>query len=622
VMVGAHGEVQVMDWGLAKVLHPSPERERGEEDDPAATVAPVTAIDTPSRGDAATRTGSVLGTPSYMPPEQAGGEIRKLDARSDVFGLGAILCQILTGQPPYRGADGNEVRLQAVRWEMADAFARLDACGAEPELIALCKRCLAREQADRPADGNAVAQQVAAIRQASEERARQAEIARAQAQTQAAEQAKRRRLAIAAGGVIAAVLLAGLSLSLWQMNRAVIAEGQARENERQALANAELARSNEAKAVAERDAKEIALQAEKKAREESADRLAQIELINNSVFDIFTDFDIRKVKAGPDPVEYVLTERLIAAGRKLDEKAIRDPLVLAKLRDRLGRTLLSLGRAKEAIEFVSWARETRQAKLGPDHPDTLNSMGNLALGYRAAGKLDQALPLYEETLRLTKAKLGPDHPSTLISMHNLAGAYQAAGKLDQALPLLEETLRLMKAKLGPDHPHTLTSMGNLGGAYCAAKQGEKAGPLLKEFVAGQRKRFPKDDPRFASLLAQVALELLKCGQFAPAEEMLRECLAIREKKQPDAWTTFNTMSMLGGALLGQKKYADAEPLLLKGYEGMKAREKTIPPQAATRLPEALDRLIELYEALNKPEEVARWRKERARHRAPEKKSPD
>ncbi|HXG09730.1 MAG TPA: serine/threonine-protein kinase [Gemmataceae bacterium] len=171
VMVGAHGEVQVMDWGLAKVLHPSPERERGEEDDSAATVPPVTAIGTPSRGDAATRTGVVLGTLSYMAPEQAGGEIRKLDARSDVFGLGAMLCEILTGRPPYWGADSNAVRLQAVRWEIAEAFARLEASGAEPELIALCKRCLAREQADRPADGNAVAQEVAAIRQAAEERA-------------------------------------------------------------------------------------------------------------------------------------------------------------------------------------------------------------------------------------------------------------------------------------------------------------------------------------------------------------------------------------------------------------------------------------------------------------------
>src|SRR5205823_8510144 len=109
----------------------------------AETLGAVTAIGTPSGADSATRTGSVMGTPAYMAPEQAGGEVRKLDARSDVFGLGAILCQVLTGLPPYQGKDANEVRLKAVRGELQEAFARLDGCGAEPDLVALCKKCLA-----------------------------------------------------------------------------------------------------------------------------------------------------------------------------------------------------------------------------------------------------------------------------------------------------------------------------------------------------------------------------------------------------------------------------------------------------------------------------------------------
>lgn len=174
----------------------------------------------------------------------------------------------------------------------------------------------------------------------------------------------------------------------------------------------------------------------------------------------------------------------------------------------------------------------------------------------------------------------------------------------------------MQAKLGNDHPSTLSSLGGLGKAYCEAKQGEKAAPLLKEYVARQRKRFPKEAPQFAGLLAQVALDLLRCEKFAVAEEMLYECLTVREKKEADAWTTFNTMSLLDGALLGQKKYAEAEPLLLKGYEGMKAREKTIPPQASTLLPETLDRLIELYTATDKPDEVKKYQELRAKYPNP------
>jgi len=80
---------------------------------------------------------------------------------------------------------------------------------------------------------------------------------------------------------------------------------------------------------------------------------------------------------------------------------------------------------------------------------------------------------------------------------------------------------------------------------------------------------------------------------------------------PDPWTTFNTQSLLGGALLGQKKYAEAEPLLLAGYEGMKQREKSIPPQGATRIPEALDQLLDLCTATSRPDEVKKWQAESA-----------
>lgn len=296
---------------------------------------------------------------------------------------------------------------------------------------------------------------------------------------------------------------------------------------------------------------------------------------------------LKKAKLGPDHPSTLNTMNNLAAGYRA-----------------VGKLDLALPLWEETLKL-------RKAKLGPEHPDTLTSMNNLAEGYRASKKLDLALPLYEETLKLRKAKLGADHPSTLRSMGNLASGYRDAGKLDLALPLYEETLKLMRTKLGADHPDTLITLNYLGRAYCDVQQGEKAASILKEYVTRQRKRFPNEHPQFAGLLARVSLDLMKCEQFATAEEMLRECLDIREKKEADAWTTFNTMSLLGEALLGQKKYADAEPLLLKGYEGMKAREKTIPPQNSTRIPETLDRLIELYTATNKPDELKKYRELRA-----------
>jgi tetratricopeptide (TPR) repeat protein len=208
VMVGAFGEVQVMDWGLAKVLSaPQPEPERVSDAtlplDPNATMPE---LDPPLIKPNATRTGTVLGTPAFMPPEQAAGAVELLDQRSDVFSLGAILCVLLTGRPPYAGASAVEVVHRAARGELADALARLDASGAEPAVIALAKACLATQQAERPKDGQAVAEEIARIRFQAEARARQAEQERAAAVVREAEQRKRRR--VWAG--LAATLLLGL----------------------------------------------------------------------------------------------------------------------------------------------------------------------------------------------------------------------------------------------------------------------------------------------------------------------------------------------------------------------------------------------------------------------------
>jgi predicted ribosomally synthesized peptide with SipW-like signal peptide len=214
VMVGAFGEVQVMDWGLAKLLTAGPAAAT-EAADPAATLA-ATAIRSARELEDETRAGSVLGTLAFMPPEQAIGAVDQIDQRSDVFGLGAVLCAILTGQPPYRGADSESTRQLAARAKLDDAFARLDDCGAEPELVALCKRCLAPEKTDRPGDAGEVARAVAALRAAADERARRAELDRVRAETEAREQRRRRRAQLALAVAVGLLLAAGGVFAWWQ----------------------------------------------------------------------------------------------------------------------------------------------------------------------------------------------------------------------------------------------------------------------------------------------------------------------------------------------------------------------------------------------------------------------
>ena len=275
----------------------------------------------------------------------------------------------------------------------------------------------------------------------------------------------------------------------------------------------------------------------------------------------------------------------------------------------------AIGKLEMAWPLWEEAIKLRKAKLGPDHPKTMNSMGNLAIAYKNAGKLDKALPLYIETLELMKVKYGHDHPDTLTSMNNLAIGYEAARKYAEATSLYEEMWKLCKAKYGPDHPETLTSIKSLASAYEESEQFDKAEVLYRERLALVRQKSGSDSQAYADALAPLAQNLLSQKNWTDAEPLLRECLAILEKTQPDVWSTFNTQSLLGGALLGQKKYDDAEPLLLKGYEGIKARKKSNSRQNSTRLREAVDRLIELYSATQKPDKVTTWQDERAKYRS-------
>ena len=123
-----------------------------------------------------------------------------------------------------------------------------------------------------------------------------------------------------------------------------------------------------------------------------------------------------------------------------------------------------------------------------------------------------------------------------------------------------------------------------------------------------KERFGPDSARYATHLAALGRNLLRQEKWADAEPVLRECLAYGQKHEPDHWATFHIQSLLGGALLGQQKYTEAESPLLKGYEGLKKRADTIPEPGKVRLTEALERLVRLYDATDRPEKAAAYRR--------------
>ncbi|MEZ5966399.1 MAG: tetratricopeptide repeat protein [Planctomycetota bacterium] len=192
VMVGAFGEVQVVDWGFAKVLR------RPEPVPPL----PAEAVATTRSSDegAQSVSGSVMGTPAYMAPEQARGDVDQVDARADVFSLGSILCEILAGRPAYVGKRAELLRLAALG-DLGDAHRALAESGASTALVQLARRCLSSAPTDRPADAGALAAALRAHRGEVAARARRAEVEAAEARVRVRAA---RRLAVT---IVAAVAL-------------------------------------------------------------------------------------------------------------------------------------------------------------------------------------------------------------------------------------------------------------------------------------------------------------------------------------------------------------------------------------------------------------------------------
>jgi serine/threonine protein kinase/Flp pilus assembly protein TadD len=209
VLIGAFGEVQVIDWGLAKVLGENREaRETPRETDDRPSSGYLETV----RSGTVSIAGAVMGTPAYMSPEQARGEVESIDERADVFALGATLCEILTGDPPYRG-DTKQTMLQASRADLGDARERLNRCDADAELLELCRACLAPDPAQRPRSAEAVNERVQAYLASLAERVRAAELHAAEARVRARSTAQ-----LSAFGIAVALAAAALWIG-WRETR-------------------------------------------------------------------------------------------------------------------------------------------------------------------------------------------------------------------------------------------------------------------------------------------------------------------------------------------------------------------------------------------------------------------
>jgi hypothetical protein len=265
------------------------------------------------------------------------------------------------------------------------------------------------------------------------------------------------------------------------------------------------------------------------------------------------------------------------------------------------------GKYAQAEALFSQTLEIQRRVLGPEHPPTLLSMGNLAESYAAEGKYAQAEALYSQTLEIMRRVLGPEHDYTLWSMTGLANVYQDEGKYAQAEALHSQTFETMRRVLGPEHPDTLEALSAFAFLYQREGKYALAEKYAEQALAGRRHALKAQHPDTMASEADLALAYLSQGKSAQSEPMAREALEAEKKIQTDDWQRYRAESLLGASLAGEKKYAEAEPFLLEGYQGMLSRKDRISVPDRYHLDLAHRWLVQLYQAWGKPDKAAEWK---------------
>jgi eukaryotic-like serine/threonine-protein kinase len=265
------------------------------------------------------------------------------------------------------------------------------------------------------------------------------------------------------------------------------------------------------------------------------------------------------------------------------------------------------GKYAQAEALYSQTIEIQRRVLGAEHPVTLGCMDNLANVYAEEGKYAQSEALHSQTLEIQRRVLGPKHPSTLGSMDNLAGVYEDESKYAQAEALFSRTLEMMRSTLGPEHAITVLTLGDFASMYQREGKYDLAEKYGVQALAGQRRALGAEHPDALACEADLALAYVSQGKFAEAEPLAHEALEAEKKIQPDDWQRYRAASLLGASLAGERKYTEAEPLLLEGYQGMLARKDRIDVPDRYHLDVAHQWLIQLYQAWGKPDKAAEWK---------------
>ncbi len=548
-----------------------------------------------------TASGAVLGTPCFMSPEQAAGKGKEVGRAADVYALGAILYTAITGRPPFHAATTMDTLLQVVHDDPVPPTHLVP--GTPRDLETICLKCLRKEPAKRYATALALADDLKRWHDGEPIAARPV------GSVERVWKWARRRPTTAALVVVGVCVAVGLMAgSVYFTDRLRVERNAA-----QAAEHAEQIRATElaaalADARRERDEKEQARRAEISLKEAAIENDKELRIV------ILTLVRLMKENAARSGGATLDVPALLATAKQQTV-----PVPGQNLRVRLGMLQMvgilytAFGHPNKALPIMEEMVKDSRVVYGENHRETLCAMTNLAHIYLMSGHPLKGLLMLDDTVKRLDANLGPTDPATVDGKMLLAKVYLRSKQFDKALALCDTVIGDLNRTQGTDAWDTLELLDSAASACAGLKLLEREEGYLRELVRVTGLTYGKATEPTTLAMDRLALLLLARANWPAAETVLRECLALREAivSQADPrltkWLIPNTRSMLGEALFGQKKYTEAEPLVVGGAEQLLADHLVIPSTNQGDVQMAIDRVVKLYTTLGNADKAAEWR---------------